>query len=129
METIFSIPVMIFWLQLNVYHEARGEDEYGRRLVVHTVLERVQRRDRSVKEVITRKKQYSWLNSGMKGIKNPLVFMGCNKAVMNALQERLNGITHGHIDHYFNPEKANPSWQHAMTLVVQAGSHKFYRSR
>lgn len=128
LEMLISIPVAIFWLQLNVYHEARGESELGRRLVVHTVLERVERRKRSVRNIITAKSQYSWYNSGMKSVKKPLIFLGCYPSVMAALKERINGINYDHIDHYFNPKHADPDWQHDMVFIKEEGNHKFFKS-
>ena len=52
----------IFWLAMNIYHEARGEQLAGQVAVGHVVLNRAERQGKPVKDIVLAPYQFSWAN-------------------------------------------------------------------
>ena len=120
------ISTMI-WLTINIYHEARGEPIEGQIAVAHTVLNRAQRRHKTVGEVINQKYQYSWTN-GYSKIDDYESFVGCGISAMQAMKEHLDGETFHGADHYYADYIKKPSWAEKMEFVGKIGRHLFYKS-
>ena len=59
----------VLCLALTIYHEARGEPTIGQQAVVEVVLNRSNKRDKSVCDVVYEPKQFSW--SSTKGVPKP----------------------------------------------------------
>lgn len=127
-----TIASTVFYLSLCVYHEARGEPDLGQRAVVHTVLNRAEKRNMTVEQVVKEPKQFSFYNQGSPPIEDMDAFVHCVENVLFVLQERVNGNRFGGIDHYFasgGPNKIRkPRWAKGMTLVEKIGNHSFYKS-
>ncbi len=51
------------WLVLTVYLEAQGESSEGRIMVAHSILNRTDDRNMTIKEVVLQPKQYSCFNA------------------------------------------------------------------
>lgn len=124
----------VMWMTLNVYFEARGEEQRGMMDVVHVVHNRCQIRKMTVPEVIKQSNQFSWVNKNaevQRLVNNTsLVYdlIRCIKAVYLAEAERLQGDNRGMIDHYFNPNRVLPSWAKKLKHVRDVGNHTFYTS-
>jgi spore germination cell wall hydrolase CwlJ-like protein len=119
-----------FWMAVNIYHEARGESNAGRIAVGQVVLNRVDKRKQSIKDVILASQQFSWHN----GNKFPPIteyesFISCMESVDELIKtrEEFKNFFYG-ADHYFNPDKVLPSWAKKMTFIMKIGNHSFYRS-
>ena len=50
----------LLWLTLNIYHEARSEPEVGKLAVAHVTLNRAMEEQKSIGEVVTAPRQFSW---------------------------------------------------------------------
>lgn len=118
------------WLTFCVFFEARGEPIDGQVAVAHVVLNRVEKHKISIKEVVQKPKQFSWMNADQRPpIKhNELQYVArCIKSVMICYSERANGYFLDGADHYFNPHEVRPSWSKNMKFIATKGNHEFYR--
>ena len=118
----------LFWLVLNVYHEARSEDFIGKKAVAHVVLNRRDVRGLSIKEVIKQPYQFSWTHQ----IKNPIPkdldsFLICWQAVEFAINEY--DFTRGAT--YYHLETIRPEWvyDNDMIYIGKFGTHMFYKKQ
>ena len=118
----------IFWLAMNLYHEARGEPISGQVAVAHAVLNRAKTRGLTVKEGAPQRKQCSWANDGARpAVAEYEALLQCFESAMIALNERLEGKTLKNADHY-HAKSVSPSWAQGMKVVAEIGDHIFYRS-
>jgi spore germination cell wall hydrolase CwlJ-like protein len=118
----------VFWLAVNAYHEARGEPREGKIAVCHVVMNRMEKKGKTAKEIILASMQFSWYNEKkFKPLRDYYAFIACLEAVEATLLERRNGKTLERADHYFNPYKVLPKWAAAMTHIVTINNHAFYR--
>jgi spore germination cell wall hydrolase CwlJ-like protein len=125
-----DIHTGILWLALNTYFEARGEPYEGKKMVAHVVLNRVRDRERSIQDVITESKQFSWYNGGViPPVLEPNAFFECYSSAMDVLMnERFQGMSGHEVDHY-HAVSVDPYWAEDMQLVTTIGKHKFYRGK
>lgn len=103
----------------------------GKIAVAHVIMNRVQRRDATVKDIVRSPWQFSWLNPGAK---RPTVddfdaLNDCLKAVYSCLSERVDGKDFFGADHYYADYIKEPTWVRKMKFVKQLGQHRFYRSQ
>jgi len=119
----------LYWLALNVYHEARGESDEGQRAVCHVVLNRARSRKQSVKQVVLAPSQFSWTLSinPLKHKVDIATFRKCLLIAEEISDDQSDGYYMAEIDHYFNPNIVRPKWASAMTFVKTIGNHSFYR--
>lgn len=118
----------LVWLAMCIYFEAMGEPKAGQVAVGHVIMNRVEKSGQSVKWVIKKPYQFSWLNSGVKAIKDYDAFIQCVHSAYICLEERLDGKDLWGADHYYNPAKANPSWGQIYKEVIVIGGHRFLKS-
>jgi len=114
----------ILWLTINVYHEARGEDQLAQIAVAHVTINRTKTRSLSIKQVVLQPSQFSWVHQLDSYIpSNPQAFIECLESVSVAVQghDFTGGSTYYHLD------TINPWWASKYTYVASYGSHKFYR--
>lgn len=121
----------IFWLAMNLYHEARGESVAGQVAVAHVVINRAQKRGKSLKEIILQPYQFSWANSGARpSVDEYEAMLQCFESAAIALNERLEGKNFKGADHYHEKHmKPFPKWATApsMKLIATVGNHIFYK--
>lgn len=133
-------------LGLNIYHEARGEAYDGKAMVAIVTLNRANYEPRRVCKEVSRKWQFSWFN-GYHNAETLLDRLKHHKRVLpkdetawnesyQVAKDALEGNLPSYIvnligsaDHYFNPAKANPAWQHEMQHVATVGNHVVLSSR
>ena len=120
----------IFWLALNLYHECRGEPLAGQIAVAHVVMNRAEKRGKSLREIVLQPYQFSWANGGARPkITEYEALCECFEAAVQALGERLEGKSFSHADHYHEKSMSpSPSWTKDMAKVATVGNHIFYRS-
>jgi N-acetylmuramoyl-L-alanine amidase len=118
----------LIWLAMCIYFEAAGEPKAGQIAVGHVILNRVEKSGNSIKDVVTKPRQFSWLNEGRPPIKDYKSFIKCVDSAIECLRQRLDGKDLWGADHYFNPNKSNPTWQKSMEIIVTIGNHKFLKS-
>lgn len=120
----------LLWLSMCIYFEARGETEAGQIAVAHVVMNRVERRGLSVKDVVTQPRQFSWYDPNKHiVIGNINAYIRATEAAYECLDERMNGKTLRGCDHYHATwlERV-PYWANEMDEVMIVGQHIFYRS-
>lgn len=119
----------VFWLAINIYHEARSEPIEGQVAVGHVVLNRAERRGKSAKEIILQPWQFSWHNDNkFPAIKEYQAMLVSFQAAEKVIEERLDGKTLSDADHYFADYIKPPSWAKDMRQVCKIGRHIFFRS-
>lgn len=113
----------ILFLTLNVYHEARSEEQFAQVAVAHVTMNRARERHLPIKGVVLQPKQFSWTHQ-LKSYwpKNLAAFMNCLESVTIAAQgnDFTNGATYYHLN------TIHPWWADSMHYVADFGSHKFY---
>lgn len=118
----------IFWLAINIYHEARGESLEGQIAVGHVVMNRALKKHKTCKEIILQPWQFSWHNgNAFPPITDYDALRASCNAAEDVIEERLDGKNLFMADHYFNPHVVLPDWAKNMTLIKRIGNHDFYR--
>lgn len=114
----------ILYLTLNIYHEARSEDQISQVAVAHVTLNRSHKRQQSVRDIVYEPYQFSWTHL----IKNHTpqdtkALMECYESAIIALKgvDFTGGAT------YYHRDDINPYWSSEFTYMGQWGRHKFYR--
>lgn len=128
---MLTLTEQILWLAINAYFEAAGEPMDGKVAVTHVVLNRAFKNKRSVKEVLIRDNQFSWVPStkSIPTIKYPKDLIVCVEAVYECLEQRLNGNTLSDANLYYNFTKVKPYWAEddKSKFVSRIGKHEFRR--
>lgn len=119
----------LFYLAINIYHEARSETLAGQVAVGHVTINRAIRRNMSTREVVLEPNQFSWHNGDkLPPIKDYDAFLRALTAAKLTVRQRLEGVTLNHADHYYADYIDRPTWSMDMTEVAKVGVHTFYRS-
>jgi len=123
----------IFWLAVCIYHEARGESDRGKVAVGHAILNRVEKRDKSIKDIVLQPWQFSFANINviegkpLPPIKDYQALIDCQHNAFVCLIERLEGKDLNGANHYFNDSLVTPSWAKNMKFIDQIGNHVFFK--
>ena len=123
----------VYWLSLNIYHEARNQPFEGKVAVAHVVMNRVRIKGVTVEEVIKKPWQFSWLNANDPQKYLPLdmdAFETAHKAAWKCMDERADGKDRWGATHYYNPAVADPVWAHMpdeYPVVGKIGDHVFLK--
>ncbi len=115
----------VFWLTLNVYHEARSENLVGQMAVVHVTKNRSIKRNLSIKDVVLQPKQFSWTNIIPKKRWLPLdlkAFDDCFRSVQLAY----NGYDFTEGATYYHHKSITPYWADSYTYISTFGTHHYY---
>lgn len=116
-----------------IYFEARNQDLVGMAAVALVTKNRVDRQYRGTTycEVIHSPSQYSYRNGVVPAVYIPNQDVPDADALWWSVRiavDVMNGdipdFTFGST-HYFNPDKADPSWRHEATMKQMIGDHKF----
>ena len=115
----------LLWLTLNVYHEARSEPQIGQLAVAHVTLNRAAQKQKSVEQVVTAPRQFSWTFQKQSYLPTePDAFIDCLQTSIKAMTT--SDFTGGATSYHRND--VNPKWAGNMKYVAQYGVHKFYRN-
>lgn len=113
------------WLSLNIYHEARGEDQLAQVAVAHVTINRARKRGLSVKETVLQPKQFSWTNQPKEKWwpRDWFSFLLCMESATVAVAgyDFTKGATHYH------SYRVIPGWSKKLEYIGAFGGHKFYR--
>lgn len=118
----------LYWLTMNVYHEARGEKPFGMLLVALVTLDRQNdgRWGDTIKSVVTYPHQFSWHSDGKSDI--PTDEKSWNMSKRIAIFAQMIYSMFGdqiNITHYHN-KTVDPYWSGELKRVLIAGNHIFY---
>jgi spore germination cell wall hydrolase CwlJ-like protein len=138
-----GIVEAFFWMMMNTHHESRGEELVGKVAVNYVVLNRAKQGKKTVKQVVTAYRQFSWTldqkkiaqayflekefkigvsTLNLKRLKRFSKYTESIKAVLTAFitQDPTEGC-----NHYYNPSKASPKWGNS-GYKVTIGRHDFH---
>lgn len=116
----------LLFLTLNIYHEARGEDEMAKLAVAHVTWNRVHDRKQNLKEVVMSPYQFSWTHQLDNYIPDDVkAFNDCMRIAKLSLFsiDFTGGAT------YYHHERVNPYWAKEFIYLGQWGKHKFYKEK
>ncbi len=135
--TSYQVPTRedVYWLAMNMYHEAGNQPEKGKAAVGIVTLNRLSHPtlfETTIEKVVKEYKQFSWYH--LKKNHKPLneeVWNECVRISVLLLTQRYNsetiqelsGVTHFHATY------VKPIWRKSMTKVSQIGDHIFYRMK
>ncbi|MCK9234689.1 MAG: cell wall hydrolase [Gammaproteobacteria bacterium] len=139
------IESALLCLSLNIYHEGRDQGYEGMAAVAVVTMNRASHDQTKICDTVFKKYQFSWANklttvSPQQRKRNADRFMPrehlaweeskriARQAIKGEIKPKIIKKI-GKSDHYFNPNKANPSWRKAMQFIAQVGDHVFYQSR
>lgn len=115
-------------LALNVYHEARGEPILGQIAVAKVTINRFERSNNTICEIVYRRGQFSWTS---KPQRRPVGNAWKQAQVIAWLvitqPELVNDPTNGSL--YFHSSRMTPHEFRNFQRVVTIGNHKFYKER
>lgn len=118
----------LFWITICVYFEARGESFGCQKGVAHVVMNRAERKGKSVKEVIKEPHQFEWYKGYIPTIKEFNSLIQCAESVNIALAERLRGNTFKDADHFYSTDIQEPYWAKSMKEIAHIGNMRFFKS-
>lgn len=142
------LSFLLAWacLSFNTYHEARGEGIQGMEMVNLVTMTRANHQNDKVCEVVLKPKQFSWADSFTEKELTPAQRFDRIRAMAPRDRQAWGTSTHvaykalrgqispdtvaivGQADHYFNPNKANPSWKRGMKFIARINNHDVYQS-
>ena len=114
----------LLWLTLNIYHEARSEPEIGKLAVAHVTLNRAMEEQKSIGEVVTAPRQFSWTWQ-----KNSFI-PAESAALQDSMTMALKAITTKDFTKgstFYHRTDVSPRWAAQKDFTAQYGSHKFYK--
>jgi N-acetylmuramoyl-L-alanine amidase len=115
----------LLWLTLNVYHEARSEPQIGQLAVAHVTLNRASQSKKTVEEVVTAPKQFSWTFLQKSYVPTETdAFFECLQTAMKAMttSDFTKGAT------FYHRKDVHPKWAAHKKYVARYGTHLFYRN-
>lgn len=132
-------------ISANVYHEARQDGVEGMTMVAHVTMNRANHDPKNACDQIFKHKQFSWTNrllaastlSDKLTIAKRLIpkekesWDLAYQIGIDAVQGRLDHQVVeqvGSADHYYAPDKANPSWAKTMRHIAYIGNHRVLES-
>lgn len=121
-----------YCLALTVFTEARAEGEHGMALVAHTVLNRADRRNKSICQVAYAPHQYTgvlrWPSNRHPRDHNPKAWQAAMSVVERVLSGNWDFGECTGADHFYAPKLvyAAPRWAYKIPLLCEYRGHKFY---
>lgn len=123
----------LYWMAMNIYHEAGNQPLIGKIAVGVVTLNRLhdKRYPKNIRDVVTDPYQFSWYNS--KGANTPptsnsrwkesydVAKLLLTKAIGSDIIKLLEGATH------FHATSVKPDWINKVHKVAQIEGHIFYR--
>lgn len=120
-------------LALNIYHEARGETEFGNiydqklsgaELVAEVTLYRAHRDHTTFCSVVYAENQFTWTNKKLT-VKDRLSFQKAKYVAKQRVLAYMDGKHPLKVSH-FHAAHVSPSWTRNMRLVADVGNHRFW---
>lgn len=123
----------LYWMAMNIYHEAGNQPLIGKIAVGIVTMNRVndKRYPKNIRDVVTDPHQFSWYNT--KSANTPptsnarwresyeVAKLLLTKAIGNDIIKLLEGATH------FHATSVKPDWINKVHRVAQIEGHVFYR--
>lgn len=124
----------LYWLAMNIYHEAGNQSMQGKLAVGVVTLNRMNHETlfaSTIEDVVKERKQFSWYNN-VREVKTPAASRAWNESLYAAktllttdensdIVSLLSGVTHYHATYI------KPRWSKSLEKVTKIGDHIFYR--
>lgn len=127
-----AIGSALFWLTLNLYHEARGQPTIAQLSVCHVTINRSKERNQTIKEAVTHPYQFSWRLERKKRkakpwLQEPEAFLNCSIIAIQASTgpDITGGATYFHEARM----KPKPRWTKKLKRVARYGDLIFYKEK
>ena len=123
----------LYWMAMNIYHEAGNQPLIGKIAVGIVTMNRLndKRYPKNIRDVVTDPYQFSWYNSKSANTPPPsnnrwkesyeVAKMLLTKAISSDIIKLLEGATH------FHATSVKPDWINKVHKVAQIEGHIFYR--
>lgn len=108
-------------LSLAVFHESRGEPERGQEAVAEVVLNRTEKRNKSVCQVVYEPNQFSWTKKQVVIPKDTKEWSACKQVAQKVLDGKPNH-TNG-AEYFYSKTIKVP---HKATNLTRIGNHVFF---
>lgn len=121
----------MYWLVQNIYHESRGESDYGQLMVAVVTINRFDdgRWGSTIKKVVTAPAQFSWYEDNISNIPdNKKAWDRAKSIALIAIEMYNKGIGERDVMFYRN-DTVSPYWLVDMELVMVIGKHLFYKEK
>lgn len=108
----------------NLYHEARGEGVKGLQAVASVVMNRADRQQLSICNVVYSRKQFSWtMAKRVKAVEGDIgdILNVAQAATSHTLVDATGGATHYHT------KQVKPYWAKTLKKTETIGQHIFYK--
>lgn len=111
-----------------VYGEARGESDYGKRLVALTIINRSVKKGVSFCNIVNAPGQFAGAEAypSFYSIKNKKEYVNCLEISKATIENYTDASSDEKAIYYFHSRVDNPSWASPSTLTFHEGGHKFY---
>jgi len=133
-----NIQAGVFWIVLTVFCEARNQTPKGQKDVVKVIINRANKNNWDVSNVVLARKQFSCFNNGLMGafqqIPNELQYIASvTRNVLEGINEWMCGNDLKGATHYYNPKLTNNgkggfpnTWKkEKMKILFQEKDHIF----
>lgn len=114
-------------LSLAIYKEANTQSLAGKRAVANVILNRANKKNKSICAVVFEKYQFSWTRKKWKKKDISYHVVLANRIILMDKRKSRKDNTHGAT--HFHNKKIKPSWARKMRLVVKIEDHVFYKER
>ena len=109
-----------------VYHEARGETNKGKNLVIDVIYNRSKSKKypKNICSIIKQKAQFSFWTGKYVKVTNPKVYIEILRMVKN---KSWVGSSKGAM--WYHSIRVNPKWRKELIKIATVGNHTFYKQR
>lgn len=115
----------LLWLSLNIFHEARSEDQFSQVAVGLATVNRARNRNQTIKETVLEPHAFSWVSQ--KESYFPDDAKAFSESVKSAIiTMKAHNFIGRKTDHYHHVS-VKPYWANKMSYIGTFGSHKFYK--
>lgn len=117
------------WLVLCIYFEARNQPLEAKVTVGHVIMNRMIQSNSSIKDVVTKPYQFSWMNTDVApSIDDYQAYIDCETAAIEVLNQRMDGKDFFGADHYYDDSIEPPYWTKSMKFIAKVGAFYVYKS-
>lgn len=124
----------VYWLAMNIYHEARGESVDGMYAVGIVTMNRLkdEKYPKTIEKVVKQRSQFSWFGRGRSIIASDRESWALCKQIAKDILEGRDSRTYlkvkrkvGHAV-FYHANYAKPSWSRHKQFITRIDKHLFY---
>lgn len=139
-DTLNKIPTKraserdVYWLAMNIYHEARGESVEGMYAVGIVTMNRLKDEEypKTVERVVKQKNQFSWFRKKKSNVADDVESWAQCKQIARDILEGRDSRTYLKVKRrlgnaiFYHANYVRPSWSHRKQFVTRIDNHLFY---